>query len=223
MNQQYSTVAQRTSSVLETNKVLRNTYMLLALTLLFSAFTAALSMFLKMPPMTYLISVIGAMVIAMFILPRFANSTAGIGIVFLVTGLLGFGLGPILSQYAALPNGSNIITLSLAGTGVIFIGLSAYALISKKDFSFLGGFLMVGFLMVLLAAVANIFLQIPAMSLAISAVVIMIMSGFILYDTSRIVNGGETNYVLATIGLYMTIFNIFVSLLQILGIMGNDD
>ncbi|MEQ1720966.1 MAG: Bax inhibitor-1/YccA family protein [Nitrosomonas sp.] len=223
MNQQYSTVTQRTSSVLETNKVLRNTYMLLALTLLFSAFTAALSMFLKMPPMTYLISVIGAMVIAMFILPRFANSTAGIGIVFLVTGLLGFGLGPILSQYAALPNGSNIITLSLAGTGVIFIGLSAYALISKKDFSFLGGFLMVGFLMVLLAAVANIFLQIPAMSLAISAVVIMIMSGFILYDTSRIVNGGETNYVLATIGLYMTIFNIFVSLLQILGIMGNDD
>ena len=217
MNQQYSTVAQRTSSVLETNKVLRNTYMLLALTLLFSAFTAALSMFLKMPPMTYLISVIGAMVIAMFILPRFANSTAGIGIVFLVTGLLGFGLGPILSLYAALPNGSNIITLSLAGTGVIFIGLSAYALISKKDFSFLGGFLMVGFLMVLLAAVANIFLQIPAMSLAISAVVIMIMSGFILYDTSRIVNGGETNYVLATIGLYMTIFNIFVSLLQILG------
>ena len=215
MNQQYSTVAQRTSSVLETNKVLRNTYMLLALTLLFSAFTAALSMFLKMPPMTYLISVIGAMVIAMFILPRFANSTAGIGIVFLVTGLLGFGLGPILSLYAALPNGSNIITLSLAGTGVIFIGLSAYALISKKDFSFLGGFLMVGFLMVLLAAVANIFLQIPAMSLAISAVVIMIMSGFILYDTSRIVNGGETNYVLATIGLYMTIFNIFVSLLQI--------
>ena len=222
MNQQYSTVAQRTSSVLETNKVLRNTYMLLALTLLFSAFTAALSMFLKMPPMTYLISVIGAMVIAMFILPRFANSTAGIGIVFLVTGLLGFGLGPILSLYAALPNGSNIITLSLAGTGVIFIGLSAYALISKKDFSFLGGFLMVGFLMVLLAAVANIFLQIPAMSLAISAVVIMIMSGFILYDTSRIVNGGETNYVLATIGLYMTIFNIFVSLLQILGIMGNE-
>ena len=223
MNQQYSTVAQRTSSVLETNKVLRNTYMLLALTLLFCDFIAALSIFFKMPYMNYLFSVIGAMVIAMFILPRFANSTAGIGIVFLVTGLLGFGLGPILSLYAALPNGSNIITLSLAGTGVIFIGLSAYALISKKDFSFLGGFLMVGFLMVLLAAVANIFLQIPAMSLAISAVVIMIMSGFILYDTSRIVNGGETNYVLATIGLYMTIFNIFVSLLQILGIMGNDD
>lgn len=223
MNQDYPTVAQRSSSALATNKVLRNTYMLLSLTLLFSGFTAALSMFLNMPPMTYLISVIGGMVIAMFVLPRFAHSTAGIGIVFLITGLLGFGLGPVLSMYAALPNGGNIIILSLGGTGVIFLGLSAYALATRKDFSFLGGFLMVGFLLVLLAAVANIFLAIPAMSLAISAVVIMIMSGFILYDTSRIIHGGETNYVLATIGLYMTIFNIFISLLQILGIMSNDD
>ncbi|AEJ00269.1 protein of unknown function UPF0005 [Nitrosomonas sp. Is79A3] len=223
MNQNYSTVAQRSSSAITTNKVLRNTYMLLSLTLLFSGLTAALSMFMNMPPMTYMISVIGGMVIAMFVLPRFANSTAGIGIVFLITGMLGFGLGPILSMYASLPNGGNIITLSLGGTGVIFMGLSAYALATRKDFSFLGGFLMVGFLLVLLAALANIFLQIPAMSLMISAVVIMIMSGFILYDTSRIIHGGETNYVLATIGLYMTIFNIFISLLQILGIMGNDD
>ena len=223
MNQNYSTVAQRSSSAITTNKVLRNTYMLLSLTLLFSGLTAALSMFMNMPPMTYMISVIGGMVIAMFVLPRFANSTAGIGIVFLITGMLGFGLGPILSMYASLPNGGNIITLSLGGTGVIFMGLSAYALATRKDFSFLGGFLMVGFLLVLLAALANIFLQIPAMSLMISAVVIMIMSGFILYDTSRIIHGGETNYVLATIGLYMTIFNIFISLLQILGIIGNDD
>lgn len=223
MNQNYSTVAQRSTSALATNKVLRNTYMLLSMTLLFSGLTAALSMFLNMPPMTYLVSVIGGMVIAMFVLPRFANSPAGIGIVFLITGMLGFGLGPMLSMYAALPNGGSIITLSLGGTGVIFLGLSAYALATQKDFSFLGGFLMVGFLLVLIAAVANIFLAIPAMSLAISAVVIMIMSGFILYDTSRIIHGGETNYVLATIGLYMTIFNIFISLLQILGIMGNDD
>ena len=223
MNQNFSTVAQRSASALATNKVLRNTYMLLSMTLLFSGLTAAVSVFLNMPPMTYLISVIGGMVIAMFVLPRFADSTAGIGIVFLITGLLGFGLGPVLTMYASLPNGGNIITLSLGGTGVIFMGLSAYALATKKDFSFLGGFLMVGFLLVLLAAVANIFLQIPAMSLMISAVVIMIMSGFILYDTSRIIHGGETNYVLATIGLYMTIFNIFISLLQILGIMGNDD
>ena len=223
MNQNYTTIAQKSSSVLATNKVLRNTYMLLSSTFLFSGPTAALSMFMNMPPMTYLVSVIGGMVIAMFVLPRFAHSTAGIGIVFLITGMLGFGLGPILTMYASLPNGGNIITLSLAGTGIIFLGLSAYALTTRKDFSFLGGFLMVGFLLVLLAAIANIFLAIPAMSLAISAVVIMIMSGFILYDTSRIIHGGETNYVLATIGLYMTIFNIFISLLQILGIMGNDD
>ncbi|MBY0500035.1 modulator of FtsH protease [Nitrosomonas ureae] len=223
MNQNLSTVSQRSTSAIATNKVLRNTYMLLSLTLLFSGFTAAISMLMNMPPMTYLISVIGGMVIAMFVLPRFANSPAGIGIVFLITGLLGFGLGPILTMYASLPNGGNIITLSLAGTGAIFMGLSAYVLTTRKDFSFLGGFLMVGFLLVLLAALANIFLQIPAMSLMISAVVIMIMSGFILYDTSRIIHGGETNYVLATIGLYMTIFNIFISLLQILGIMGNDD
>ena len=223
MNQNYSTVAQRSTSAIATNKVLRNTYLPLSMTLLFSGFTAALSMMMNTPPMTYLISVIGGMVIAMFVLPRFANSPAGIGIVFLITGMLGFGLGPVLRMCASLPNGGNIITLSLAGTGVIIIGLSAYALATKKDFSFLGGFLMVGFLLVLLAALANIFLQIPAMSLMISAVVIMIMSGFILYDTSRIIHGGETNYVLATIGLYMTIFNIFISLLQILGIMSNDD
>ncbi|GJL75386.1 Bax inhibitor-1/YccA family protein [Nitrosomonas sp.] len=223
MNQNYSTIGRRAQSGIEINKVLRNTYMLLSLTLLFSGFTATISMAMNMPPMTYLISVIGGMVIAMFVLPRFAHSTAGIGIVFLVTGLLGFGLGPILSMYASLPNGGNIIMLSLGGTGVIFMGLSAYVLTTRKNFSFLGGFLMVGFLLVLVAAVANIFLAIPAMSLMISAVVIMLMSGFILHDTSRIIHGGETNYILATIGLYMTIFNIFISLLQILGIMGGDD
>lgn len=223
MNENISTITRSSSSAIAMNRVLRNTYMLLSLTLLFSGFTAAISMLLKMPPMTYLISVIGGMIIAMFVLPRFANSPAGIWIVFLITGLLGFGLGPMLTMYASLPNGGNIIMLAFGGTGVIFMGLSAYVLATKKDFSFLGGFLMVGFLLVLVAALANIFMQIPALSLMISAVVIMIMSGFILYDTSRIIHGGETNYILATIGLYMTIFNIFISLLQILGIMGNDD
>lgn len=213
----------RAGAGIEINKVLRNTYMLLSMTLLFSGLTASISMALNMPPMTYLISVIGGMVIAMFVLPRFANSPAGIGIVFLVTGMLGFGLGPMLTMYASLPNGGNIIMLALGGTGVIFMGLSAYVLATRKDFSFLGGFLMVGFLLVLVAAVANIFLQMPVMSLMISSVVILIMSGFILYDTSRIIHGGETNYILATIGLYMTIFNIFISLLQLLGIMGGDD
>lgn len=218
-----SSARTRAGAGIEINKVLRNTYMLLSMTLLFSGLTASISMALNMPPMTYLISVIGGMVIAMFVLPRFANSPAGIGIVFLVTGLLGFGLGPMLTMYASLPNGGNIIMLALGGTGVIFMGLSAYVLATRKDFSFLGGFLMVGFLLVLVAAVANIFLQMPVMSLMISSVVILIMSGFILYDTSRIIHGGETNYILATIGLYMTIFNIFISLLQLLGIMGGDD
>lgn len=213
----------RAGAGIEINKVLRNTYMLLSMTLLFSGLTASISMALNMPPMTYLVSVIGGMVIAMFVLPRFANSPAGIGIVFLITGMLGFGLGPMLTMYASLPNGGNIIMLALGGTGVIFMGLSAYVLATRKDFSFLGGFLMVGFLLVLVAAVANIFLQMPVMSLMISSVVILIMSGFILYDTSRIIHGGETNYILATIGLYMTIFNIFISLLQLLGIMGGDD
>lgn len=218
-----SSARTRAGAGIEINKVLRNTYMLLSMTLLFSGLTASISMALNMPPMTYLISVIGGMVIAMFVLPRFANSPAGIGIVFLVTGLLGFGLGPMLTMYASLPNGGNIIMLALGGTGVIFMGLSAYVLATRKDFSFLGGFLMVGFLLVLVAAVANIFLQMPVMSLMISSVVILIMSGFILYDTSRIIHGGEANYILATIGLYMTIFNIFISLLQLLGIMGGDD
>jgi len=224
MNQSHSAVASRASaSVLATNKVLRNTYTLLSMTLLFSAFTAGVSMVLAMPPMTYLISIGGAFVLMWFVLPKMANSSAGVGIVFLITGLMGFGLGPILNMYAGLPNGGNIVGLSLGGTGVIFLGLSGYVLTTRKDFSFMGGFLMVGMLLVVLAALANIFLAIPAMSLMISSAVILIMSGFILYDTSRIIHGGETNYILATIGLYLTIFNIFVSLLQILGIMGGDD
>jgi modulator of FtsH protease len=206
----------------ETYYELRNTFML-SVILFFSGLTAGFSLFLNMPPMTYLVSVTGGLVITMVVLLRVAKFTAGIVIVFLITSLLGLGLRSILKMCASLPNDGNIITLSLAMTGAIFMGLSAYALATRKDFSFLGGFLMVGFLLVLLAALANIFLQIPAMSLAISSVVILIMSGFILYDTSRIIHGGETNYVLATIGLYMTIFNIFISLLQILGIMGNDD
>jgi modulator of FtsH protease len=224
MNQNYSAVAKQANvSALATNKVLRNTYMLLSMTLMFSGVTAVLSMTMNMPPMTYLLSVGGAFLLMWLVLPRFANSSAGIGIVFLITGLMGFGLGPLLNMYASLPNGGSVIAMSLGGTGVIFLGLSGYVLTTRKDFSFMGGFLMVGMMLVIIAALANIFLAIPAMSLMISAVVIMIMSGFILFDTSRIIHGGETNYVMATIGLYLTIFNIFVSLLQILGIMGNDD
>ena len=223
MNQHQHAVARPVASVLSTNKLIRNTYTLLSMTLLFSALMAGVSMAMNVPPMANLIAFGGSIVLLWFVLPRTANSTAGIFVVFGITGLLGFGLGPVLNMYLALPNGGQVIATALGGTGVIFLGLSGYALTTRKDFSFLGGFLIVGFLVVILAALANIFMAIPALSLAISAAVIMIMSGFILYDTSRMVNGGETNYVLATIGLYLSIYNIFISLLQILGAFSGDD
>ena len=222
MNPNYAAVSRPRLSALEANKVLKNTYLLLSATLAFSAVMAMLSMALNMPPMAYMISLIAAMVLGMFVLPKAAHSSAGIGVVFLITGLLGFGLGSILEIYLAMPNGSQIVATALGGTGIIFLGLSGYALTSKKDFSFLGGFLFAGMMVVVLAIIASLFVQIPALSLTISAAVIMLMSGFILFDTSRIINGGETNYIMATYGIFLSIFNIFISLLQILGITSND-
>ncbi len=210
------------SAVIETNKVLKNTYLLLAATLGFSAFTAMLSIVLAVPAWMYLVSVIVAMLMGIFVLPRTANSSKGIGVIFLITGLLGFGLGSILSMYLALPNGPQTVGLAFGGTAAIFLGLSGYALTSKRDFSFMGGFIFAGMMVVLLAVVANLFLQMPALSLAISSAIILLMSGFILFDTGRIVRGEETNYIMATYGIYLSIFNIFISLLQILGIMGDD-
>ena len=209
--------------VLSTNKLIRNTYTLLALTLLFSAGTAALSMAVDMGRGTYLVSTLAAFGLIWFALPRTANSAAGLGVVFAITGLLGFGLGPILTQYLSLPNGSQTVMTALGGTGAIFLGLSAYALTTRRDFSFMGGFLFVGMIVVLGAGLLNIFLAVPVLTLVISAAVILLMSGFILHDTSRMVNGGETNYILATVGLYLSMFNIFVNLLQLLGIAGSDD
>lgn len=216
-------VREGAQSVLATNKLIRNTYTLLSITLIFSAIMATVSMFLNPPGIFSLVSVIGAMVLAIFVLPKMANSGAGIGIVFAITGMLGFGLGPMLNSYLALANGPQIVGMAMAGTGIIFLTLSGYALMTRKDFSFMGGFLTTGFVVVLIAILANIFLQMPILSLVISAVVIMLMSGFILYDTGRMVNGGETNYVLATVSLYLSIFNIFVNLLSLLGIMGGGD
>ncbi len=210
------------SNVFATNKVLKNTYSLLSMTLLFSALMAGLSMFLAVPPMMSMISSIGAIAIMWFVLPRTENSSNGIWVVFAITGLLGFGLGPILSMYLSLPNGPQLVATSLGGTGVIFLGLSAYALISKKDFSFLGGFLMIGLMIVFGAVILNLFLQIPVMHLALSAGIILIMSGFTLFDTTRLIHGCETNYIRATVSLYLSIYNIFISLPQILGIMGDD-
>lgn len=223
--QRYSAVARTGTgeSALATNKLIRNTYTLLSMTLAFSAVMAIVSMMLPMGRGISLLCFAGAFALIWFVLPRTANSSAGIGVVFGITGLLGFSLGPILSMYAALPNGPQVIATAFGGTAAIFLGLSGYALVSRRDFSFMGGFLFTGIIVVLLAALANIFLAIPALQLALSAAIIFIMSGFILYDTGRMVNGGETNYIHATVGLYLSIFNIFVSLLQLLGIMGGDD
>jgi len=223
MNRYENVIAHSGGQVVSSNKVLKNTYMLLSATLGFSALMAVVSMAIGVPPMAYLIAVIAAMVLGIFVLPRTANSTSGIGVIFLITGLLGFGLGSILSMYLALPKGPQVIATAFAGTGIIFLGLSGYALTSKRDFSFMGGFLFAGMMVVVLAMIGNIFLQMPAVSLAVSAGIILLMSGFILFDTSRIIRGGETNYIMATYGLYLSIFNIFISLLQILGIMGGDE
>ena len=210
-------------SALQTNTVLRNTYALLAMTLLFSAAMAAVSMAIGVPRGLSLVCTIGAFGILMFVLPRFENSSAGVGIVFLFTGLLGFGLGPMLTYYTGLPNGPSLIATAMGGTGVIFLALSAYVLTTKRDFSFMGGFLIVGFMVVLAAMIANLFLQIPALSVAMSAAIVVLMSGFILFDTSRIINGGETNYIRATVSMFLNIYNLFTSLLMLLGLGGGDD
>ena len=209
-------------SVLETNKVLKNTYLLLSATLGFSALTALFSMSLSIGGMMPLFTMIGAMVLGMFVLPKTANSAAGIGVVFLITGMLGFAIGPMLSMYLSLSSGPQVVLTALGGTAAIFVGLSAYAVNSKKDFSFMRGMLLGGMITVLVLFLAQIFLQMPALQLAISGFVILLMSGFILMETSSIVRGGETNYIMATYGMYLSIFNIFIHLLAILGIMSED-
>lgn len=211
-----------TGRVLETNKLIRSTYTLLAITMVFSAIMAGISMAIQPPPMTGIVCSLGAMAIMWFVLPRTANSVKGIYTVFAFTGLLGFGLGPILNFYLNMPNGGQTVMLAMGGTGAIFLGLSGYALSTRKDFSFMGGFLGVGMLVVILAMLANLFFQVPAMSLAISAGFILLMSGFILYETSAMVHGHVDNYIIMCASLYLSIYNIFVSLLQILGFASDD-
>jgi modulator of FtsH protease len=227
MNPQVSTISRSQSAALSTNKVLKNTYMLLSMTLLFSAATAGLSMALNMPYIVSLVSSIAAMVLLWFVVPRTANSGAGIFVVFAITGLLGFGLGPMLNHYLALPNGTQLVMSAMGITGAVFLGLSAYVLVTRKDFSFMGGFLMTGILVAFLAALVSVGAAafghpMPGLSLAISAMFALLMSGMILWQTSEIIHGGETNYVLATISLYVSIYNLFTSLLQLLGFASND-
>jgi len=219
-NMSYQAASQ--SSAIEINKVLRNTYMLLAMTLAFSAVTAGISMAMDVSRMASLGMWVVAFIL-MFVINKNANKPSAVLLVFAFTGLLGASLGPTLNHFAGMPNGGSLIMQALGGTALIFFALSGYALTTKKDFSFLGGMLFVGLIVAVVAMIANIFFQIPALSMAISAVIILIMSGLILFDTSRIIHGGERNYVLATVSLYLNIYNIFVSLLQLLGVFGGDD
>lgn len=203
------------------NKLIRNTYSLLGLTLLFSTVTAGVSMALNFGHGMALIMMLASFGL-LWMVNKKADTASGIGWIFAFTGLMGASLGPMLNAYAALPNGPELIMQALGGTALIFFGLSAYAMKTKKDFSFMGGFLFVGLLVAVVASIANIFLGIPALSMAVSAAIVLIMSGLILFDTSRIINGGETNYIRATVALYLDVFNLFVHLLHLLG-MGSDD
>ncbi len=207
-------------SVLSTNKVIRSTYQLLSMTLVFSAFAAYLSISMQASQGMGLVATIAGIVMLWFVLPRTANSATGIPVIFVITGLLGFGIGPMVAFYLAV--NPSIVMTALGGTGVIFLGLSGYALTTRKDFSFMGGFLMVGMLVIIGASLLNIFMGIPALSLTVSAAVIMIMSGFILYETSSIIHGGETNYIMATASLFLSLLNMFTALLHLLGALGDD-
>ena len=207
-------------SVLSTNKVIRSTYQLLSMTLVFSAFMAYLSISMQASQGMGLVATIAGIVMLWFVLPKTANSASGIPVIFAITGLLGFGIGPMVAYYLAV--NPSIVMTALGGTGVIFLGLSGYALTTRKDFSFMGGFLMVGMLVIIGASLLNIFMGIPALSLTVSAAVIMIMSGFILYETSSIIHGGETNYIMATASLFLSLLNMFSALLHLLGALGDD-
>lgn len=209
-------------AVVSTNKVLRNTYMLLGMTLLFSAMTAGVSMAIGLGHgAAFVLMLVGFGLL--FVVNRMADSSKGLLAIFAFTGVMGAALGPMLSHYLSIPGGPAMVLQALACTALVFFGLSAYALTTRKDFSFLGGFLMVGLIVAIVAMIANWFLAIPALSLTISAAVVMIMSGLILFDTSRIVNGGETNYIRATVGLYLNIYNLFVHILHLLSALSGDD
>lgn len=209
-------------SVISTNKVLKNTYMLLGMTLLFSAMTAGISMAMGLGQGAALVLMLVGFGL-LFVVHKMADTSKGLLAIFAFTGVMGASIGPLLSYYLSLPNGPSLVMQALGGTAIVFFGLSAYALTTRKDFSFMGGFLVVGLLVAVVASIANIFLAIPALSLTISAAVILIMSGLILFDTSRIIHGGETNYIRATVSLYLSIYNLFIHMLQLLGVFGGED
>ncbi len=209
-------------SALATNKVLKNTYLLLSATLIFSAVMASVAMAIQMPFINPILTLVGYFGL-LFLTSKFRNSAIGIVCVFALTGFMGLTLGPLLSAYIEnVPNGGQLVLTSLGTTGLIFLALSAYVLTSRKDFSFMGGFLMVGMLGMLAVIVIGLFIDMSAFSMAISAGIVLLMSGMILFQTSAIIHGGERNYIMATISLYVSLYNIFINLLMIFG-MGGDD
>lgn len=223
MSQHPYAIAQPSQSVLTTNKVIRNTYMLLSMTLLFSAATAGIAIATNMPFLGPLVT-LGGYFGLLFLTTHLRNSAWGLLSIFALTGFMGLTLGPLINAYLTFySNGAQLVMTAMGGTGAIFLGLSAYALTTRKDFSFLGGYLMVGILTAFLAGIGALIFGIPALSLAVSAVFIMLMAGLILYQTSEIIHGGETNYIMATITLYVAIYNLFTSLLHLLGAFAGED
>ena len=222
MNPYQQQVAVGRPSSATANKLIRNTYTLLAMTLLFSAATAGASIALNLPYPGVLTTLVGYFGL-LFLTYKLRDSAWGLLSVFGLTGFMGLTLGPIVSQYLHMPNGTHIVMTAMGGTGAIFLGLSAYALSSRKDFSFLGGFLMAGILVAFLAGLGAIFFHMPALSLGVSAMFALLMCGMILFETSQLVHGGETNYILATVSLYVSIYNLFLSLLQLVGAFSGDD
>ena len=204
------------------SRVLRNTYALLSMTLLFSAAVAAAGVALQGPAPGILLTLAGYFGL-LFAVYKLKNSAWALPAVFGLTGFMGYTLGPLLSKTLTLPGGSKVVMLALATTGATFLALSAWALTTRRDFSFMGGFLFAGMVIALLVGLAAVFLQLPTLALVVSAMVALLSAGLILFETSRIVHGGETNYVLATVGLYVSIFNLFTSLLGLFGLGGSDE
>jgi len=207
---------------LQTARVLRNTYALLAMTLLFSAGVATAAVAFALPAPGLILTLVG-MFGLLFAVHKLQNSGWALPAVFALTGFMGWTLGPMLSKLLTLPGGAQVITMALGATGAVFLALSAWVLSTRRDFSAMGGFLFAGMVIALLAGLAAVFLQMPALGLAVSAMVALLSAGLILFETSRIVRGGESNYVLATVGLYVSIFNLFTSLLSLFGFGGSDE
>ncbi len=223
MNRMEYSVASSSQNVMATNKVIKNTFALLSMTLLFSAAVAGLSMTMNWPHPGMILTLVGFYGL-LFLTAKTANSAWGLLSVFALTGFMGLTIGPIINAYTQMfSNGSQLVMLAMGGTGVIFLGLSGYALTTRKDFSFMGGFLMVGILVAFLAGLGAAIFSIPALSLAVSAMFVLLMSGMILYQVSAMVHGGETNYIMATVSLYVSIYNLFLSLLQLLGAFAGED